>query len=270
MVALRKGYISPICKVFIISEKSQMSDLTNPTNQEISGYSDQIFNQHWGIYQKIVNYNYMKHREIRDILHDFLVKNFRDSFKILDIGCGDASFSAEVLSDTKVASYQGVDLSEAALNLAPGNMKKISGEHIFLQNNFINVVGELVSNQTEKFDVILSSFSLHHLSREEKESLIYELTHILKKQGVFILVDILLKEQETRENYLKRYLNHVMSEWDLLTTEEFLLLENHIKSSDFPETQETFKALAKKYNFSRFECIYLSPLYTEQILCFYK
>jgi ubiquinone/menaquinone biosynthesis C-methylase UbiE len=264
---VRKSYIR---KAFIISEKSQMSDLINPTNQEISCHSDQIFNQHWGIYQKIVKYNYMKHRELRDILHDFLVKNFRDSFKILDIGCGDASFSAEVLSDTKVASYQGVDLSEAALNLAPANMKKISGEQIFVQNNFINVVGELVRSQTENFDVILSSFSLHHLSREEKENLIDALSHILKKQGVFILVDIILKAQETRENYLKRYLNYVMTEWHLITTEEFSLIENHVTSSDFPETQETFKTLAKKYNFSGFECIHLSPLYTEQILCFYK
>ncbi|XWK89704.1 MAG: class I SAM-dependent methyltransferase [Phormidium sp.] len=212
----------------------------------------------------------MKHQEIGDTLHHFLVNNFQNSFNLLDLGCGDASLSAEVLSNTMNASYQGVDLSESALNIARTTMKTIPGEHSFVQNNFINVVTELARNQTEKFDVILSSFSLHHLSSEEKDYLIGQLVQILKEKGVFILVDIVLKEQETRDNFLKRYLNYVLTEWNLITPEEYMVIENHITSSDFPETQETFQVLAKKHNFSRLECLHLNPLYTEQILCFYK
>ena len=53
----------------------------------------------------------MGHREIYGVLHELLVSYFQKPFKMLDLGCGDASFTAQVLLDTNIVSYQGVDLS---------------------------------------------------------------------------------------------------------------------------------------------------------------
>jgi hypothetical protein len=49
-----------------------------------------------------------------------------------------------------------------------------------------------------------------------------------------------------------------------------LLIENHISTYDFPETQTTLYQLAQKHNFVRFECLYKDTFESAQFLCLYK
>lgn len=59
-------------------------------SQNIAPRSNELFNNQWILYQKILNNNYMGHQEIYDILHEFLLSNFQKPFKMLELGCGDA------------------------------------------------------------------------------------------------------------------------------------------------------------------------------------
>ena len=61
-----------------------------------------------------------------------------------------------------------------------------------------------------------------------------------------------------------------LQDWAQLTPAEVSMVEGHILSSDFPETQTTLQSLAQKHNFNRVECLYRDPLNTSQVLCFYK
>ena len=90
-----------------------------------SKQSNEFFDNQWSIYQKILNNNYMSHRECYDRLHRFLIDHFRKPYSLLDLGCGDASFTARSLSHTLIASYIGIDLSEAALEIAQNNMSDL-------------------------------------------------------------------------------------------------------------------------------------------------
>jgi cyclopropane fatty-acyl-phospholipid synthase-like methyltransferase len=229
--------------------------------------SDRLFDKNWQVYRKVFLHNYMRHRELASIINDFLVEYFDRGFSVLDLGCGDANFSALALANTPIAAYQGVDLSATALDLAQENMKDIASDRIFIHSDFLIYLSELLQTKTEKFDIILSSFALHHLHRHRKDDLLSHILSLLNKNGVFLLVDIVLQEEETRAEYLHRYIDRIATHWDSLTPDEFSLIEEHIRTSDFPETQTTFQLLAAKHHLE-YRSIYLNPLYTEQVLAF--
>lgn len=245
--------------------------MVRPQNSEnIPPRSNEFFNHQWIIYQKVLKGNYMGHREIYNVLHKLLVNYFQKPFKILELGCGDASFSSQALSNTLVESYKGVDLSQAALEIATSNMAQIQCSQSFTEGDFSKVVPELVKNQQASFDTILISFALHHLLLEQKDSIIAEFSNLLSGGGIFILIDVFRKQEEDRETYINRYLEDVQQNWSLISPEEYSMVANHIWSNDFPESQETFYEIAQKHNFNRFECLYRDPLDTTQLLCFYR
>ncbi|MBW4634690.1 MAG: class I SAM-dependent methyltransferase [Iphinoe sp. HA4291-MV1] len=247
-----------------------MSSIIQPKSSEQASLgSQEYFGEQWKVYQKVLNNNYMGHGEIYCILHELLVSYFQKPFKMLDLGCGDASFTAQVLLDTNIVSYQGVDLSIPALEIAKQNMAIIQCDTTFTQGNFSELVSQLVQGQQDRFDAILMSFALHHLHLEQKDCFIGQLKSLLASGGIFILIDIVRQEEEDRESYIRRYLEGIQKHWSLLTPQEYSMVENHMLSSDFPETQQTLQEISQKYNFTRFECLYCDPQDTTQLLCFY-
>ena len=48
------------------------------------------------------------------------------------------------------------------------------------------------------------------------------------------------------------------------------MIENHISTCDFPETQNTLSQITHRHNFTKFECLYQDDFETTQLLCFYK
>jgi ubiquinone/menaquinone biosynthesis C-methylase UbiE len=239
-------------------------------SQEMFASVNNFFNERGDVYQKVLTNNYMKHREIYDLLHKFFVNYFHKPFKMLDLGCGDARFVAQSLLNTNIASYQGIDLAEASLEIACNNMACIPGEKTFSHGDIVSVVSQLEPSQPNSFDIILASFSLHHLNIEQKNRIIGQILQLLKANGVFILVDAVRREGENRETYIKRYLDNVNRDWQLLSKQEILMVETHISNNDFPETRETLDSIARKHGFLRVECLYRDPLDTSQLLCFYS
>lgn len=230
----------------------------------------EFFNKQWKLYQKILDNNYIGHSEIYSILRQVLLDYFQEPFKMLDLGCGDASFTAQALLNSTISSYQGIDVSIPALEIAKDNMAKIQCDTTFIQGNISQFVPELMLSKQNNFDIILSSFVLHHLSLEQKDCIIGQLKNLLTSNGVFILIDIVRKEGEDRETYLRYYLENIQKDWSLLTPQEYLMSANHISLYDFPETQQTLGEISQKYNFTRFDCLYNNPLTTGQLLCFYR
>lgn len=247
-----------------------MVDITQLESSENSApHPNDLFNNQWKLYQKVLSNNYIRHREFYSILHEFLVSYFQNPFSLLDLGCGDASYTAQALLNTTIASYKGIDLSEPALKIARDNMELIACDKLFIQEDFLESVTELVKERKDRFDVILASFALHHLTLEQKDYIIGQFIHLLKANGVFLLIDTVRREGEQREAFIKRYLDGVYKYWSLLTPPEVFAVEAHVSSSDFPETLETLHLIAQKHGFLRSETLYSDPLDTAKLLCFY-
>ncbi|MBW4612612.1 MAG: class I SAM-dependent methyltransferase [Desmonostoc vinosum HA7617-LM4] len=246
-----------------------MLDKTHPhSDDKVAFQPKEFFNEQWQVYQKVLNNNYMEHHEISCVLHKFLLDYLQKPFKMLDLGCGDASFTAQALLNTAITSYKGIDLSVPALEIANSNMAKIPCKTTLIVGDFSQVVDELVLNPQDKFDAILISFALHHLNLQQKDSIIGQLRNLLTSDGVLILIDVVRQEGEDRETYVQRYLDNVQKSWSLLTSAEYFLVANHISTSDFPETQQTLQEIFQKHGFSRCDCFYRDSLDTTRMLCF--
>ena len=61
------------------------------------------FQEQWATYRKVVESDYLSHREVGSILRATLNEVFTAPFSFLDIACGDASVMKTALAGTKVA-----------------------------------------------------------------------------------------------------------------------------------------------------------------------
>ena len=83
------------------------------------------FQEQWSTYRKLVESRCLAHREVGTILQDTLNDLFKSPFSFLDIACGDASLMKTALQGTQVRHYHGIDLSQAALELAAANLAEL-------------------------------------------------------------------------------------------------------------------------------------------------
>src|SRR6202023_2483234 len=85
-------------------------------------------------------------------------------FCFLDIACGDASTMTAALRGTQVRHYHGIDLSQAALELAADNLADLPFEVDLDHRDFV----EAMMRRPEHADASWCSLSVHHLSTDDK------------------------------------------------------------------------------------------------------
>ncbi len=209
--------------------------------------SIRLFNESWGIYQKIIHNNYMFHREISDAVRSFAVEYFGEKpISLMDLGCGDASQTLAAFACCKMQFYQGYDVSSVALELAEHNLNAAGIPHM-LENT--DMLGAAAAAE-HSFDVIFSSFSMHHLGLQQKQALLKNVRTALKPDGVLILIDLALAPDEDRQSYLKNYLGYAEAYWLKMTADENIAVRNHAAGHDFPEKLDTYSRLAQQAGFT--------------------
>lgn len=102
-----------------------------------------MFQADWDTYRKLVENNFLSHREAYATLHRELLRHYPRPFHFLDIACGDASASAAALRGTAVRAYTGIDLSALALDLATGNLAHLGCSVTLVEHDFIDAIDEL-------------------------------------------------------------------------------------------------------------------------------
>ena len=96
----------------------QQEEMRLQTDQE-------LFAKGLATYQKVVNENFMAHKEVYGLLRQVLVTEAPDQFVFLDIACGTATGSAEALKGTNVGRCIGVDISRPSLDVAQGALRNL-------------------------------------------------------------------------------------------------------------------------------------------------
>lgn len=207
----------------------------------------QIFISSWNIYQKVIQANYMKHLELGIYSQKYLMDFAHDeALRLLDIGCGDARQISQQLSDLNVKSYTGYDLSEDAVALARQNMAKTGATVNFR----IGKMEELIKSETRTFNVIYSSFAIHHLKEAAKQDFLADCYRVLETGGLFILIDVKRAPGQSREEYNSSYVNWIQSDWDILQETEKNAVAAHLVTCDFPIEMSTYTQYAEAAGFS--------------------
>lgn len=212
----------------------------------------------WGLYKKFVDTNIMFHKEMYHAIGEALAANFgKLDFSILDLGCGDSAFISKNLAGLNVNQYTGIDLSEEATKLAGNNLHFMQDRVEFIHSDFIEAMR---TTDTSSFDVVFTSYALHHYTTEEKQDF-FKLAHaILKPNGILIVLDVILSDHQTIAEFLAEELEFI-SKFKELSAKEFAEASEHITSADIPETLGTYKKLTANAKLSDFQVICKQPFF---------
>lgn len=119
--------------------------------------------------------------ELYNIMTDLAINEI-PAPKILDLGAGTGLLTMHLLKRYDQAEFVLIDLSE--------EMLKIAKRRFAERTNLKYVVGDYVKyNFKDKFDIIISSLSIHHLQHEDKRILYGKIYKMLNKGGIFLNAD---------------------------------------------------------------------------------
>ncbi len=96
---------------------------------------------------------------------------------ILDLGCGPGNSITTILKRNPDCTFTGVDLSENFLKRA----RKRFPQFTFIQKNILDIPLDI------KYDVVVASFCIVHLTDEETEKLLSRISKVLKENGTLYL-----------------------------------------------------------------------------------
>lgn len=212
----------------------------------------ELFAAGLAIYQKIVRENLMFHREVYGKLHDILVREAPKQFRFLDVACGTASSSAAALIGTDIGRYIGIDISTQSLDVAKQALAMLPCPVELRCQNFADAIDQW----SEPVDVVWVGMSLHHLPSAEKLPFMQRIRAILPRNGLFLIWEPTLLEDEDRAAWLDRF-TAIRTEWSALTDEEFAAVDTHIRAADYPESKADWAALGNSAGFGRMEELYM-------------
>jgi SAM-dependent methyltransferase len=219
----------------------------------------------WSVYEEMLECNYMFHDEIYRDVQRFLAERYETRlFNVLDLGCGSARHLAMALRGRSVGRYLGYDLSLEALTHARRNLSYVACPVELRQGDLL----EGLNSNGEQFDLIFSSFALHHLPSGDKASF-FRLAHArLHENGILILVDTMREEDENLSVYLDRYCGWLRASWSALSPEALDAFCDHIRNNDLPETPSELQTMATDAGFAR--CLEINRFRWHRTLCFEK
>jgi len=185
---------------------------------------DPLFEE-WRAYQKLVENNYMGHAQFFQRLAVDTGDRFHDPIAILDLGCGD--------STPVQALLQGI------LALSGFSYRLLAGDIL-----------ETTRESPQSFDLIIASFSLHHLQdQSSKKELLQACRRVLDPGGVFAIIDVFLDDAESRDDYLGRFERQARKNYSALNDLEMTTLITHVRDCDYPESVATYRRLGLQAGF---------------------
>ena len=190
----------------------------------------EVFEQ-WSMYDTVVRADYMCHAEIDTALTRWGAEQTKP-LRIIDLGCGDSGMATAAWSAANVASYRGVDVSEASIERAREHVQIWQGRAEVSAGNLADFVHSLATGSA---NVVLASYTIHHFSTEAKVSLIVDIHRVLARDGSFIWIDAVRNDGESRDAYIARLIHEMERDWMALTNDQRAAACTHVRESDFPE-----------------------------------
>ncbi len=225
------------------------ADLAGQDTADVRAFFEQ-----WAIYRKIVDLDYLHHGGAYAAVGRALSQIDRP-FSFLDLGAGDADCTSRVLLGKPLASYQAVDLSETALQLARKHTAALGCSVRCTRGDFFDSVKAM----RETFDVAFIGLSLHHLAAAGKRAFLPALRRIVSPGGRLIVYEPIRDPGESRDEVLARWWRHVESTWTALEPEELAKSKEHVFGNDYPEPLADYFELMESAGFPSAKVLYTDP-----------
>jgi SAM-dependent methyltransferase len=132
---------------------------------------------------------------------DLLPFSRRGSLDAFDLGIGTGYFTLRFLGQYPRAKVVAIDGAEAMIELARQRLGELAGRVRFCIGDFREL--ESLTPEKTRFDVIYSSYALHHLNRQDKVSVIRQALKRLKPHGWFLNADLIAAENPAIEKRIQ-------------------------------------------------------------------
>jgi len=216
--------------------------------------TQELFLEQWQVYRKMVDNDYLFHRAAYDCLHRYLRDEVTGPFRFLEAACGDAGMSTDALLDTKVCDYSGIDISRQALDIARQNLARLPCPVTLEERDFVSALRDW----QRPADVVWIGLSLHHLLGPAKAATLRDIRRIVGETGRLLIYEDASPDGESREQWLQRW-DAQEPHWPAYSRREWMMVNDHVHSSDFPETDSAWRALGASAGFSRVRSLFVSP-----------
>ncbi len=158
-------------------------------------------------YDKIVEksdndntYPFAGYKKILNKIYNCVLES--SSKNILDIGFGTGTLVTKLYE--KGCNIYGQDFSDEMIKLAKNKMPNSK----LVKGDFSKGIAEELKEQ--KYDVIIATYSLHHLTDIDKVKNIKQLIGLLNENGIIYIGDIAFSTRKELEKCKKKYEEH----WD--------------------------------------------------------
>ena len=141
----------------------------NIYDQDVNRFGEYIYNKK-DSYSSVV----ARQRQFDEILKT-LNLFFDQNIAILDVGCGDGTFTIKIFDSFKPRNIFGVDYSKKGIDVATKKVKKTQKKRIKFKYIDIYEIDKKIKKY--KYDVALLSGVLHHLDRAEV--IVYKLSKVV-------------------------------------------------------------------------------------------
>ena len=161
-------------------------------------------------YDRVILKNIPFYNEFLDTMVALILFEKDKELNIMDLGCGTGNLTKKIKNVYPYAKITCIDISPKMLEV--GKLKLKDCRDIkYSVKNFYDIKFE------NKYNVVLSAFSLHHLiTDEDKKSFYQKIYNSLNKNGIFFNLDVILGSNDTLQNcYIeawKKYLRKGYSE----------------------------------------------------------
>jgi cyclopropane fatty-acyl-phospholipid synthase-like methyltransferase len=213
-----------------------MSPVHNP--EAISGFFDG-----WDLYRRVIEHDYMFHRDIHDALHGLAAPVGR----VLDIGCGDASIIAQTLTGLPAIVYTGVDLAPVALEAAAKNLSTAGVAARLEEADYMSFLEQADSGS---FDTLVAGFTVHHLIGDDLARFFRLARQALSPGRRLLLYDVFREEDEERMTHLARSHAWRVEAWREMSSDDLAAIWLHVSSADYPKSESELLAHAGQAGFS--------------------
>ena len=148
----------------------------------------QFFDQAVSEYDALIQAAIPRYDEIFRAMFYYLPKEFTPT-RILELGCGTGNLTQLIAKRWPDSQITIVDISTEMLK---ETLKRLDSSNITpVESTFESLVFPDAS-----FDLVMSSFSIHHMLDADKRLLFQQLAHWLTPVGFFVMADMLVPESE--------------------------------------------------------------------------
>lgn len=213
-----------------------------------------LFVAAWQVYRKMLDNNYLFHREAYGCLRTVLTDEVDAPFGFLDVACGDAVMSMSALRGTGVGRYDGMDLSAQALAIAAENVRQLTCVSALHHCDFSLALPEW----KQPADVVWIGLSLHHFMAPAKLEIMRSIREVAGGSGRLLIYEDASPDGEDRDGWLARW-DEQRPDWRAYSDAEWDDVNGHVHSSDFPETDSVWRRLGHEAGFSKVSELFESP-----------